>query len=841
MTHFSRKAFNGLLLLLLVASAGAQTAVNLGTQVKSQLRTQNGGTGTDTSTTNGCPKLVAGTWLFSPSYCGSGIPAAGVTKSDGTTLSPATVGDLNNLLVGAPSCTTAGTVYSPAAGACISGGSGGTALPVTQNVFAGNNAGGALATPLSVNIATGDAATPGVVSSSGGHTVATSCATLQDFQGTACTTHDITFHSILAGIDAVGIKMRIDGANAPGWNWGIYGGWSYHHGQVMDIVSSTRGIHDIFGENLTMRAAGDAFGHYAIVHSPCAAIALSDEGCGLYAGDLDDYNAYQIATVPAGVSGTGLTFLNPTHGSGPNFVIDESVLINTSRGVIHTNLVSQPAVGIAASALPNAGNNPLVHSVPVTAGSVPITTTYCYALQTLNGPMVAPAATANQGVAQNVVLSCTVQPIAGAYTPFPATGVVSVDGSNYLENAQIVSVGAMDPTSHIQSITVALRNPNESIALFYGGLAGGSYLNFDDDYNWTATANQGTHARQLFSAVGSLDGNSILYAYNSFGKTVVTAVHFPVQGMSIAGPASGISIFKGAEITAVLDNVNSATMEANNMVLAAGDTLEDPHPASTAYKLLSLNGNLTTPCDPSGDCSGIEVGLSGAGVGGATNGLVIKNYTNAPYYVENGGKTTSPTLIAGGGNWNNFAYMDTEPAKAVFSFNQPTANNPTGILSLFSFSYSGNRMGWKRDAQRFFVGPIDLLDGSSTAVTSPCTDHTTKIATTAYVANCVTSGGSSPTETYTAAATGAITINLATSTNTLVMTGDVTFTMAAGNGAQAEVLNFCQDATGSRRVTAPANVHGFMAPGLSANLCSSQLYNYSPGRGFWYAPGVINE
>jgi len=88
------------------------------------------------------------------------------------------------------------------------------------------------------------------------------------------------------------------------------------------------------------------------------------------------------------------------------------------------------------------------------------------------------------------------------------------------------------------------------------------------------------------------------------------------------------------------------------------------------------------------------------------------------------------------------------------------------------------------------------------------------------------------------------TFSTATRASIINLTGNVTsFTLAAGADGQEKTLEFCQDATGSRTVAAPSNVHGFFTVGTTANKCSSQHFTYSSSRGAWLAdsPGVANE
>lgn len=83
--------------------------------------------------------------------------------------------------------------------------------------------------------------------------------------------------------------------------------------------------------------------------------------------------------------------------------------------------------------------------------------------------------------------------------------------------------------------------------------------------------------------------------------------------------------------------------------------------------------------------------------------------------------------------------------------------------------------------------------------------------------------------------------------STITLTGAITsFTLGAGAAGQEKTLTFCQDATGGRNVTPPANVHGFMnlSGGTeTASTCASQHFSYNSIQTAWLAdsPGVVNQ
>lgn len=135
-----------------------------------------------------------------------------------------------------------------------------------------------------------------------------------------------------------------------------------------------------------------------------------------------------------------------------------------------------------------------------------------------------------------------------------------------------------------------------------------------------------------------------------------------------------------------------------------------------------------------------------------------------------------------------------------------------------------------------------VIDTALTTGTSPICPNGTggALTTVGCTAASGTTVASSETVTFSATPTFSTSFNV----SYIVLTGNITsFTLGAGGDGQAKTLTFCQDATGSRTVTAPSNVHGFMTIGATASKCSSQHFNYSTAQTAWLADsaGVINE
>ena len=109
-------------------------------------------------------------------------------------------------------------------------------------------------------------------------------------------------------------------------------------------------------------------------------------------------------------------------------------------------------------------------------------------------------------------------------------------------------------------------------------------------------------------------------------------------------------------------------------------------------------------------------------------------------------------------------------------------------------------------------------------------------------ANGVFRGPNGSNEVVTFSATP--TFSTAYRSSQITMTSNITsFTLGSGIDGQEKTLCFIQDATGSRTVAAPANVHGFFTVGSTASKASCQHFTYVSSLSAWYADsaGVTNQ
>jgi hypothetical protein len=171
----------------------------------------------------------------------------------------------------------------------------------------------------------------------------------------------------------------------------------------------------------------------------------------------------------------------------------------------------------------------------------------------------------------------------------------------------------------------------------------------------------------------------------------------------------------------------------------------------------------------------------------------------------------------------------TLPAASTFgsNFGFRVANQSTGVVTITPVS-----------------GTITGNQGTSSASLTLTKGRVCDIRTldnTNYSAFCSFAPGNEEVVAFSATPTFSVHFT----ESTITLTANVTsFTLASGYPGQPKTLIFCQDGTGSRTVTPPANVHGFFTlTAITANKCSAQHFVFSSVASAWLAdtPGVTVE
>ena len=471
-----------------------------------------------------------------------------------------------------------------------------------------------------------------------------------------------------------------------GVDLGNQGGASVRKATSTSVTSYVRGITQDHAGFINCRATGDCIASYEYIEADGGESAASDETIGAYDAELNENGAYFRGTAPVNY-GVGALNIDPTYTSGNPWTTDGTYFINTSRDVL-TATQSGASVPIASSTMADQSNAIMLNYLPLSTAALPVTTTWAYAFgQPVTFPNGSSTITATQSI--SVTKSFTVQPIAGVYTPLPSSGVVCLASDIYPEMATITASGPMNATSHVQSVTMSLRNPHEDMAIFVGG-ACGRFVSFDAD------SLTDTPTRQLFYVYGSLTGSDLIYGDSLFGY--VTGPTIPYAGMiaSKAGP-NALHIFHGAEIVANRTAGANPTLEPNNMDIEAGDTLEDPHFPHVGFKGIGLKVQVTTPCTASGSCD--FLGFTNAALGGFTFG--------ANYFRTRNGVPESSYLAGGGKRIPGNGWKIEGPIGTVITMSEaPQGNLPGGAGGgIISVGASPNGNEWHLvDTDSTYIG-----------------------------------------------------------------------------------------------------------------------------------------
>jgi hypothetical protein len=527
---------------------------------------------------------------------------------------------------------------------------------------------------------------PGTLTSQGGLAVSSSnCQYVGNYNAPTCSAIVTNFTDATHGTDALNLSLTQVGH---GWNFGNYGSpynlWSDNHQFTQQLTSSMRGITDGSFGLFEKRAAGDFFRAYDyITFSGGGAVTASDEAHGDRAINFHEYPDYFHGTM--NVAGTGLTAISPTYVGGSNFTVDESLFIDTAHP-IHTAFLVGPVAGSPNAATLVPGVEGLVYQRPVTAGTMPASTTVETCAPNTAGAYVVPAYDASHGATSTTLsITCTVLANAsGNYVGLPtAGGVVTAQGNSWVEQVNYTATALTG--SHTQVITASFRYPAVTLNLWYGGLQGYAFSIDNDVEN---TAKDGNAMRQLDFVLGSVDGVNMAYASEAYGNTAGKAA---IPDPFVAGtPATGaITLFPYAEVVQNT-TINGANpiLEPNIIPFQVGDSVEDPFFGPMNWKVEAQAISISTPCNPSGECEARYVSIQGAGM---TRGVSIDKVVNGTpntFYTVGGGNSIAPDYSYVSGTFTNFAKFDTAPSTFLFAQNF----NGTNAICVMCFGSSSNAL-----------------------------------------------------------------------------------------------------------------------------------------------------
>ena len=372
------------------------------------------------------------------------------------------------------------------------------------------------------------------------------CPDITSVREAACTYDKVVFDSP-TGPDALISQAgrRIDmSAYGPGVSLGNIGGWRVNKVDVELFTSAVRGITQAHSLFLDKHAAGDTMGTYNYVFSDGGSTALSDESIKGEAIDMGETSGYFHGTVAAT---TGVGDLAPAlkFVSGNNWTTDGAPLLDITKGRI-SGLIT-------GASRPLKGSDYL--STFAVDNELPLTTAWGICNDTIPS---------NKRVQVNTPVTCDVTLKYGA---FRAGGMVCISGPNYPEQAPIHAAGSAH--NGLQSITVALRNPNGKGAnIFQGGVCG-QYISFDANLAVSGY-------RSSYYAFGALDPHHLIYGMNIKGVMSGLPMASEAEKFGVDG-LNGYHLYPGCEVITNRSLAADPICEPNAVPWATGDLIEAPH------------------------------------------------------------------------------------------------------------------------------------------------------------------------------------------------------------------------------------------------------------------------
>lgn len=458
----------------------------------------------------------------------------------------------------------------------------------------------------------------------------------------------------------------------PGWSLGDFGGWSTGDSEYNQVFDATRGIHQMVAGSIDKHAVGDVAGFYSYVRSTGGSTAAADEGLSGINSRVVEYQLYFVGDVTA-TTGTGDT--SPTlNYTGPNntynFTGDGSFLLNITKGTLAGTLNSAPTN--------LAGTN--LNYYEVTGVTLPQSTAAGV------WDTFVPWNNTTADVATSVSINVTLLDIDSELKPFVEGDHVSVAGNNYPEQSFITAVGEV--VDGVQSITLALRNPNQGGVVFANGIAG-QYVSLDTVLSVTAM-------RTSYWAFGSLTGTDLI-AMGGVGGGLINIAFSPFSPATNTGANAGFHLYPGAEIVYNKNQFAEPVLEQNNVAWTVGDNVENPHFSGVGGASLWVTRTQNT-LSPS--ITSVSVALFEADgfafSGPAASGVRIINGNQDSMYLGFGGQMPQPgqALLVEGAF---FCGINFELGPQTGAAGYPGLGNPALIrvggtqsdtMRVFSFDYS---------------------------------------------------------------------------------------------------------------------------------------------------------
>ena len=372
------------------------------------------------------------------------------------------------------------------------------------------------------------------------------CPNVTKVNEAACNDNEVIFDAP-TGPDALisQAARRVDmSAFGPGVSLGNIGGWRVNKVDVEMFTSAVRGITQAHSLFLNKHAAGDTMGSYNYVFSDGGSTALSDESLKGEAIDMGETTGYFHGVI-ASTSGLGDKTPALRFVSGNNWTTDGAPLLDMSKGNI-SGLITGPSQSL------NDGGS--LYAFPVD-NELPLTTAWGVCNDEIPS---------NKLVQVNTPVTCNVRL---KYGQFKVGGLVCIAGPNYPEQAPITAAGPSIAGS--QSITIALRNPNQKGAnIFQGGLCG-QYISFDANFAVSGY-------RSSYYAFGALDAHHLIYGMNIKGVMSGLPMASEAEKFGVAG-LDGYHLYPGCEVITNKSLGADPVCEPNSVPWAVGDVIEAPH------------------------------------------------------------------------------------------------------------------------------------------------------------------------------------------------------------------------------------------------------------------------